>query len=38
METECLYGMEVRRRWNGNVVMAWRLGDSGIGVLLWHGS
>jgi hypothetical protein len=37
VERECCYGMDVRRRRNGNV-MAWRLVDSGMGVLLWHGS
>jgi len=33
---ECCYGMEVRGRWKRSVVMAWMLGDGGMGVLLWH--
>jgi hypothetical protein len=31
VETECCYSMDVRRRWNENV-MAWRLVDSGMEV------
>ena len=31
------YGMEVSWWWYGSVDVAWRGGDGGMGVLIWHG-
>jgi hypothetical protein len=32
---KCCYGMEEGLRWYGSVVMAWRFGDGGMGVLCY---